>query len=63
MEGFRNSKEEKIRILREAETADKSIINVLQDKDISDQSFHRWQPADILFRLLPFKSMPPPIPG
>lgn len=42
MEGFRNNTEDKIRILREAETADKSIFIVLKDKDISDQTFHRW---------------------
>ena len=43
MKGKRYSTEEKIRFLREAETADKSIVEVCKDKGISEQTFHRWK--------------------
>jgi len=43
MKGKRYSTEEKIRVLREAETADKSIVEVCKDKGISEQTFHRWK--------------------
>ena len=43
MKGKRYSTEDKIRILREAETADKSIIEVCKEKGISEQTFHRWK--------------------
>lgn len=43
MKGKRYSTEEKIRILREAEKADKSIIEVCKEKGLSEQTFHRWK--------------------
>lgn len=43
MKGKRYSTEDKIRILREAEAVDKSIIEVCKDKGISEQTFHRWK--------------------
>ena len=43
MKGKRYSTEDKIRILREAETVDKSIIEVCKEKGISEQTFHRWK--------------------
>jgi len=43
MKGKRYSTEDKIRILREAETVDKSIVEVCKEKGISEQTFHRWK--------------------
>ena len=43
MKGKRYSTEEKIRILREAEGADQSILQVCRRKGISEQTFHRWK--------------------
>ena len=43
MKGKRYRTEEKIRILREAEAVDKSIIEVCKEKGISEQTFHRWK--------------------
>ena len=43
MKGKRYTTEEKIRVLGEAENADKSIIEVCKDKGISEQTFHRWK--------------------
>jgi putative transposase len=43
MKGKRYSTEDKIRVLREAEAVDKSIIEVCKDKGISEQTFHRWK--------------------
>ena len=43
MKGKRYSTEDKIRILREAEAVDKSIIEVCKEKGISEQTFHRWK--------------------
>ena len=43
MKGKRYSTEDKIRILREAETVDKSIIEVCKERGISEQTFHRWK--------------------
>jgi len=43
MKGKRYSTEEKIRILREAETVDKSIVEVCKEKGLSEQTFHRWK--------------------
>ena len=43
MKGKRYSTEDKIRVLREAETVDKSIIEVCKEKGISEQTFHRWK--------------------
>lgn len=39
----RYSTEEKIRILREAEKANKSILEVCREKGISEQTYHRWK--------------------
>ena len=43
MKGKRYSTEDKIRILREAERVDKSIIEVCKERGISEQTFHRWK--------------------
>jgi putative transposase len=42
MKGKRYTTEEKIRILREADTG-KSILEVCREHNISDVSFHRWK--------------------
>lgn len=42
MKGKRYTTEEKIRILREADTG-KSIVEVCREHNISDVSFHRWK--------------------
>jgi putative transposase len=42
MKGKRHSTEEKIRILREADTG-KSIVDICREKNISDVTFHRWK--------------------
>jgi putative transposase len=42
MKGKRYTTEEKIRILREADTG-KSIQEVCREHNISDVSFHRWK--------------------
>ena len=43
MKGKRYTTEEKIRILREAENSDKTIQAVCREKQISEQTFHRWK--------------------
>jgi putative transposase len=43
MKGKRYSTEDKIRVLREAERIDKSIVEVCKEKGISEQTFHRWK--------------------
>ena len=43
MKAKRYTTEQKIRILREAERADKTIIEVCREKGISEQTFHRWK--------------------
>jgi putative transposase len=43
MKGKRRQTEEKIRILREAETGDKTIGQVCRDHKVSEQTFHRWK--------------------
>ena len=43
MKSKRYTTEQKIRILREAEKADHSIIEVCREKGISEQTFHRWK--------------------
>jgi putative transposase len=43
MKSKRYTTEQKIRILREAEKADQSIIEVCREKGISEQTFHRWK--------------------
>ena len=35
--------ETKIRILREAQSRDKTIQDVCRERQISEQSFHRWK--------------------
>lgn len=48
MKGKRYGTDEKIRILREAETVDKSIAEVLcKEKGISEQTFHRPEPPQV----------------
>ena len=42
MKGKRYTTEEKIRILREADTG-KSILEVCREHNISEVSFHRWK--------------------
>ena len=42
MKGKRYTTEEKIRILREADSG-KSILEVCRDHNISEVSFHRWK--------------------
>jgi putative transposase len=44
MKGKRHTTEEKIRILREADTG-KSIVDICREKNISDVTFHRWKQA------------------
>ncbi len=43
MKSKRYTTEQKIRILREAEKAGQSIVEVCREKGISEQTFHRWQ--------------------
>jgi len=42
MKGKRHTTEEKIRILREADSG-RSIIEVCKDRNISEVTFHRWK--------------------
>jgi len=43
MKGKRYTTETKIRILREAEGSDKTIQDVCRDRQISEQTYHRWK--------------------
>ena len=43
MKGKRRQTEEKIRILRQAESGEKTIVQVCRDHKISEQTFHRWK--------------------
>lgn len=43
MKAKRYTTEQKIRMLREAERAGKTIIEVCREKGISEQTFHRWK--------------------
>ncbi len=43
MKGKRYTTEQKIRILREAEKSDKTILDVCREHQISEQTFHRWK--------------------
>jgi putative transposase len=43
MKGKRYTTEERIRVLREDERADNSIIEVCKDKGISEQTYHQWK--------------------
>jgi putative transposase len=43
MKAKRYTTEQKIRILRDAEKAGQSIVEVCREKGISEQTFHRWK--------------------
>ena len=43
MKGKRYTTEQKIRVLREAERTDKTILDVCREHQISEQTFHRWK--------------------
>ena len=43
MKGKRYTTEEKIRILREAEGTGRKIQDVCRERQISEQTFHRWK--------------------
>ena len=42
MKGKRYTTEEKIRILREADSG-RTILEICREKNISEQTFHRWK--------------------
>ena len=43
MKGKRYATETKIRILREAQSRDKTIQDVCPERQISEQTYHRWK--------------------
>jgi len=43
MKSKRHTTEQKIRILRDAEGSDKTIQDVCRERQISEQTFHRWK--------------------
>jgi putative transposase len=43
MKGKRYPTEQKIRVLREAERSDKTILDVCRQQQISEQTFYRWK--------------------
>jgi len=43
MKGKRYTTEEKIRILRAADQADKSIADICREANLSEVTFHRWE--------------------
>ncbi len=43
MKGKRYTTEQKIRILREAESSDKTILDVYRKRPISEQTFHHME--------------------
>ena len=43
MKGKRYKTEQKIRILRLADQANKTILDVCRESGISEQTFHRWK--------------------
>jgi putative transposase len=43
MKGKRYRTEEKIRVLREADRGDRSIVEICREENISDVTFHRWK--------------------
>jgi len=43
MKGKRYTTEQKIRILREADNSNKTILDVCREAGISEQTFHRWK--------------------
>ena len=43
MKGKRYTTEDKIRILREADRGEKSVLDICREENISEVSFHRWK--------------------
>jgi len=43
MKGKRYPTEDKIRILREADPVEKSVLDICREANLSEVSFHRWQ--------------------
>jgi len=43
MSGKRYTTEDKIRILREADRGEKSVLDICREANISEVSFHRWK--------------------
>jgi len=43
MKGKRYTTEDKIRLLREADGGDKSVLDICREANISEVSFHRWK--------------------
>ncbi len=43
MKGKRYTTEEKIRILREADRGEKSILDICRQENVSEVTFHRWK--------------------
>jgi putative transposase len=43
MKGKRYTTEEKIRILREADRGQKSVLDICLEENISEVTFHRWK--------------------
>ena len=43
MKGKRCTTEQKIRVLREAERTDKTVLDVCRQQQISEQTFYRWK--------------------
>ena len=43
MKGKRCTTEQKIRVLREAERTDKTVLDVCRQQQISEQTFYRWR--------------------
>jgi putative transposase len=43
MKGKRYTTEDKIRILREADRGEKSLVDICREVNISEVTFHRWK--------------------
>jgi len=43
MKGKRHTTEEKIRLLREADRGEKSVMDICREANISQVTFHRWK--------------------
>ena len=43
MKGKRYTVEQKIRILREADRGERSIVEICREENISEVTFHRWK--------------------
>jgi len=43
MKGKRYTTEDKIRILREVDCGEKSVLDICREANISEVSFHRWK--------------------